>query len=124
MPLRRALVPLIALVGCTVALHVAHVVTGHTWFSAYGPVIAVALATVVIIALGAPHGSQGLAMFAALVAMLVVPEWLEGELAAGHRLDWTTLDTHGIATAAVLALSAGTAMLWEAARLLSLIWPR
>lgn len=123
-PLRRALASLVGLVGCTVVLHAAHVAGGHAWFSAYGPVIAVALTAVVIIVLGARHDSQGLGMFAALLAILVVPEWLEGELAAGHRLDWRTLETHGIATAGVLALSAGTAMLWEAARLLALIWPR
>jgi len=115
---------LVALAGAVLALHVAHVIGGHRWFAAYGPVLGVLLTTAVMIGMRNLHQRPSLGMGAALLVILVVPEWLEGELTAGHSLEWTTLESHGGATAAVLLLAGCAAMLWEAQRIINLLRAR
>ena len=111
------------LVLTTGLLHLAHVVGGHEWFSFYGPVITVAVTAVVLRLLGGADGRDTVGLFATLLGLLVVPEWFEGELSAGHALEWSTLEGHGAMTLVVLGVSAALLVLWEALRVLSLLRP-
>jgi hypothetical protein len=110
--------------GMTAVLHVAHVVAGHEWFSVYGPFLALALSGGVLALLGFGRASDDVGLFAALTGLFVMPEWLEGEIAAGHAVSWETLEGHGLSALAVLGSAVCLVVLWEAARMLTLLWPR
>ncbi len=127
MPDRRPVTPLgllLVLLGSVGLLHVVHVAGGHRWFSVFGPLVALAATVVVAVWSWPAAGSAGLGIWASLLALLVFPEWVEGELSAGHALTWGTIETHGRSTLAVLSLAVGAGVLWEAARLVALIRPR
>ena len=115
---------LVALAGAVLALHVAHVIGGHRWFAVYSPVLGLLLTVAVMIGMRNLRRPPSIGMGAALLALLVVPEWLEGELTAGHSLEWTTLESHGGVTVAVLLLAGCAAMLWEAQRIIDLLRAR
>jgi hypothetical protein len=117
-------VGLAALCSVTLLLHAAHVIAGHAWFSVYGPGVTLVLTGAILRSLGGVRGRDAIGLFAALVGVLVVPEWLEGELAAGHALTWATLDSHGASTLSVLGLAFALVVAWETARVLSLLRSR
>ena len=127
MPDRRSLSPvglLLSLIGAVGLLHLVHLAGGHRWFSIFGPLVALAVTVVIVIWLWPVARGAGLGIWASLLTLLVLPEWIEGELAAGHALGWGTIETHGGPTLAVLSLAVGAGVLWEAARVMALIRPR
>jgi hypothetical protein len=107
--------------GATLVLHAVHIVSGHAWFSFYGPLFAVALTSAILALLRFNRRRASFGVCAALLGLLVLPEWLEGEFAAGHALSWTTLESHGATTLLVLGVASAMAVLWEASRVLALM---
>lgn len=124
---RRSVSPfglVLTLGGAAGLLHVVHIAGGHRWFSIFGPLVALAVTIAIVAWLWPVAGGAGLGIWASLLTLLVLPEWIEGELAAGHALGWGTIETHGRSALAVLSLAVGAGVLWEAARVLALIKPR
>lgn len=114
--------------GCLLALsavwlHVAHLLTGHVWFARYGPLLAgcLVLGFCVLVPAGYRRGWRQVVGAGALLFLLVIPEWLEGEWLAGHPLNLRTLADHGQLNAFILSVAVAAVMALEGRRVLALI---
>ena len=126
---RPAFLGLMAVGGALMWLHVAHALVGHLTFVRVGPPAAAVRALGCAWAL-LPGDWNDAALrwsrtFLAglLTVLLVVPEWIEGELSGGHGLRATVLRDHGEVVLAVLGVALLALMAWEARRTLRLLEP-
>ena len=126
----RSIATALLLMGAAILwLHLVHVVAGHRWFAVYGPVLGLALAVGgALVAVPAhsvtPPDStrwRRAAAAATLLVLLVLPEWLEAELASGHGLDADTIADHGWSTVAALGTAMVLATVLEARRILRVL---
>lgn len=109
------------LLGTLVGLHVLHLLKGHAWFSNHGVLVAAAWTAILVMATGPrPYGKTAWRAAGALV-LTVVPEWFEGELAAGHALTWPTISDDGATLMMTLAAVVVLGILGEARRVVHLV---
>ena len=107
-------------------LHLVHMLAGHRWFAVYGPACGLALAVGGALVAVPAHSAtppdatrwRRVAAAATLLILLVLPEWLEGELASGHGLGAGTIADHGWSTVAALGMAMLLAAVLEARRIL------
>ena len=104
-------------------LHAIHMVAGHAWFANYGLLAASLPAAVIAYATLARYGTRSVTVgvTAAMLMLFLLAEWLEGELAADHRLSWPTISDHGWPVLVAAGVFAGCALLVETARLMRLL---
>ena len=124
---RRALIGCGVIGGALVWLHLAHALAGHGAFVRFGPPLAAMLALGCSWAL-VPRANGDAAVrwrrvgvASGLVGLLVVPEWIEGELRSGHGVSLATIGDHGTETAIVLGSALAAVMLLEARRVARLL---
>ena len=124
---RRALIGFGVIAAALAWLHLAHELVGHPGFARFGAPLAATLAVGCSWPLvpGSWSASEvrwrRVAVAAALVVLLVVPEWIEGELRSAHSISLATLADHGIATAGVLLVALAAVMVLEARRVARLL---
>jgi hypothetical protein len=117
---RRSAAGLLAVAAGLLVLHGLQALLGHRLFVIGGP-LAAGTMSVAVAALGlrsrVPR-STAVRVGCALFVLLVVPEWLEGELALGHDVD---LFGHALPTAVAIGVALLAVVTVEALRTLRLL---
>ena len=108
--------------ACLAGAHALQVVAGHKWFATHGFAVAapVALAAAAWLALSrrerslAAQVTDWVLVAASLFLLMLVPQWVEGELSAGHGLTLAVLRDCGLPTlvATGTALYAFVVVVW------------
>lgn len=123
---RHGLLAIALVGGALLWLHVAHALAGHLAFVRFGPPASALLALGCAWALlpgswaDTPTAWARTGLAAILTLVLVVPEWIEGELSSGHGLRAEALRDHGETVLVVSGVAAIALMGWEARRTLRL----
>jgi len=109
--------------GGLVLLHAVQALVGHGAFVIAGPAVGGALTVAVwrLALRGRVAAPVATKLASALLVLLVLPEWLEGELVVGHEVTFSTMLGHALPSTITVLLALLVLVASEARRTLALL---